>query len=111
MRWIILQDLINTSPGDTNRVGYGRKSKEFQKRVAEAPESERQALYDAYGLIMPFEFRLLDDDGEIYYVGACGDLEKADGDNAFAPLDWAAGDVGCTTMEYRKHGETEWKIL
>ena len=45
----------------------------------------------------PHIFRLLDADGNIYYYGrsrTCDDYA------AFAPLEWAKADSGCTTIEY-----------
>ena len=60
---------------------------------------------------MPYEFRLLDDDGEVYFAGKCGDLEQADADQAFEPLDWAEPRYGCTEMQYRKRGEAKWRTL
>jgi hypothetical protein len=44
-------------------------------------------------------FRLYDDDGTLYYSGyAHVDLE---GEDEFAPLDWAMYDSGCTEIKYR----------
>lgn len=60
---------------------------------------------------LPYEFRLYDDDGELYFSGHCGDLDQADQDHAFAPLDWAANDAGCTRMDYRKKGSKQWQTL
>jgi len=56
------------------------------------------------------EFRLLDGDDNLLFRGVCKDLDDQDGDSAFEPLDWAEG-AGAATMEYRKIGETVWKIL
>lgn len=55
-------------------------------------------------------FILLDDDGDIYYGGIIskswlyGSAEKA-----FAPLDWAMGNAGCTEMKYWH--ERKWVTL
>jgi hypothetical protein len=58
-----------------------------------------------------YEFRLYDDDGELYYEGVCKDLEQQSASDAFEPQDWAEYDSGCTRTDYRKIGETEWKTL
>ena len=46
----------------------------------------------------PHPFRLLDGDGNICYYGRS---KTSDDDAAFAPLDWAKDDSGCTTVEYQ----------
>jgi len=112
MLWIITKDLINTEPDDTNRVGYlnagSRKRREaWDAAPAEARPAIKQAWIDACN----FEFRLYDDDGELYYEGVCLNLDDQDGDSAFEPLDWAMSDVGCTTMKYRKKGAAIWQTL
>jgi len=48
-------------------------------------------------------FRLLDDDGIVYYEG------KATADTDFEPLDWAAANAGCTEIQYLEQGR--WEIL
>lgn len=46
----------------------------------------------------PYPFRLLDGDGNICFYGRSTTCDDQD---AFAPLDWAKYDSGCTTVEYR----------
>ena len=53
---------------------------------------------------LPHRFRLLDDDGEVYYLGRSDDQ---DSEVAFAPLDWATGYAGCTEIQYRRDGHWE----
>lgn len=57
-------------------------------------------------------FRLLDDDCNVYYYGKMPD-EDINGDEtiAFAPLDWAMNDAGCTIMEYYSKTDKAWKML
>jgi hypothetical protein len=95
MKWIITHDVLEPTSSFPYRAGNVKGTKE-----------ERQAL--ATG--MPYEFRLLDDDGEVYYLGRCGDIADAYEEQAFAPLDWAAGE-GAVSLEYRKAGTTGWEIL
>ncbi len=87
MLWTITKDLIS-DPDERPRVGFGN------------------ALLEP--TVASHEFRLLDGDGEVYYQGVCEGLDDADGDQAFAPLDWAMNNDGCTTMEVRRRGEEEW---
>ncbi len=47
--------------------------------------------------LYPHPFRLLDGDGQVYFYGRS---QSCDDDAAFAPLDWAKGDSGCTSVEY-----------
>ena len=50
-----------------------------------------------------FQFRMFDDDGELYYEGRCT-IES------FAPLDdFGMPNAGCTTIKYRN--ETGWYAL
>jgi hypothetical protein len=53
---------------------------------------------------LPHRFRLLDDDGEVYYLGRSDDQ---DSEAAFAPLDWATGYAGCTGIQYWRDGRWE----
>lgn len=90
MKWISTIDRIGG-----NRAGYAKGKGKL------APE---QAA--AYAEPLTTKFRLLDDDGEIYFEGLCGDL-NTDADNAFDPLDCLGVDYGCTTLQYLENGEWE----
>lgn len=49
-------------------------------------------------------FKLYDDDDNCYYTGYYyGDPDDYD---AFAPLDWASNDAGCTYIKYRQENGT-----
>lgn len=61
------------------------------------------------------EFRLLDDDREVYYYGRR--LEESDADedyfseNEFAPLEcWGLPNAGCT-IQQEKDGEGQWRAI
>jgi hypothetical protein len=82
MKWIITDDKIDAG----RSVGRGN--------TTDNPAS------------LPHAFRLLDDDGEVYYLGRSDD---ASSQAAFAPLDWAEGYSGCTTIEYRERNR--WVVL
>jgi hypothetical protein len=90
MRWVITQDL-ETPPDEKNIVGHGSPGagRNRTERLAVAPS-------------LPFEFRLLDDDGNVYYVGRANDQD-------FDPLDWAKGYAGCTEIQFR-NGK-QWETL
>lgn len=106
MFWMITEDLIPVTELPS-RVGVGKLPK--QLRQPSTPTDQEKRLWIE---AQPFEFKLLDDDGETYYLGVCGDLNEADGDQAFAPLDWAMADAGCTTMMYRQKGtKARWETL
>jgi len=48
------------------------------------------------------KFRLLDDDGEVYYKGRSSD------NSSFAPLDdYGMPNAGCTEIQYLNHGKWE----
>ena len=111
MQWIITKDLINNKPGEKTRLNYKSAPKSWLKEYADAHDTVRTALVQRFKESMTDEFRLFDDDGELYYEGLCKDLDDQDADSAFAPLDWAMNDVGCTRMDYRKKGETAWQTL
>lgn len=59
----------------------------------------------------PYEYRLLDGDGNEDLRGRCGNLDEADEEQAFAPLDAFMGSWGCSIMEYRKVGTEDWTEL
>lgn len=75
MKWRITHDLI-----DTDQVG--KSNARLGKEVGGS-----------------ITFRLLDGDGEVYYIGVCDapDPESLD----FGPLDWGMYFAGCTEMQYR----------
>lgn len=79
--WTITNDLIH----EGNKVGTG------------------SCNYDeAKAALLQHRFRLLDDDGEIYYEGLSDDC---DSERAFAPLDdFGKGYAGCTEIHYLTDG-------
>lgn len=90
MRWVITEDHL----GDTLPTNVGKGN--FP--VHRASE-------------LPFEFRLLDDDKVIYYIGRCDNPADAEEEDAFDPLDWAMHDSGCTTFLYRANQLSNWETL
>lgn len=51
------------------------------------------------------EFRMKDDDGNVYYEGICTDSESED---AFRPLDeFGEPNAGCTSIQYKRNGVWE----
>lgn len=54
---------------------------------------------------MGHQFRLLDDDGNVYFHGRSGD------DSSFEPLDWATPLYGCTEIQYRNEETGGWDSL
>lgn len=108
MFWIITQDHINDG-----QVGTGQY-KTRESIVAIRDPIARAAAVDRFTAEHPefnYEFQLLDDDQDLYYVGRCVDLHDMDESRAFLPLDWSEAHAGCTTMKYRKVGEKKWEFL
>lgn len=54
---------------------------------------------------MGHQFRLLDDDGNVYFHGRSGD------DSSFEPLDYAGPRWGCTEIQYRNEETGAWDSL
>jgi len=55
-------------------------------------------------------FRLLDDDGNPYYIGRCGSIDGPGSEDMFGPLDdYGRADVGATEIQYRVNGD--WRAL
>ena len=73
MKWLITKDLL-----DELDVRYGNYRGDPDKLL--------------------YEFRLLDDDGIVYYEGRSDDNSS---EEAFDPLDWAEVHAGCTEIQYR----------
>jgi len=115
MFWIITKDHINKGSDDgvLSRVGTYMTSghRLLDAAVFAAPREARPQILEGCKQVCDYEFRLYDDDGELYYEGLCYRLDKASEQGAFEPLDWAANEAGCTRMDYRKKGEAEWKTL
>ncbi|MPQ56262.1 hypothetical protein [Duganella sp. FT27W] len=124
MLWIITVDHITKelndsraahAPGAEQFVTYADRKfgapKAWRESYKTADEQGKAMMLAQFKANMTDEFRLYDDDNNLYYEGLCLDLDDQDGDNAFAPLDWASDDAGCTRMDYRKKGATEWKTL
>ncbi|CVK21561.1 hypothetical protein [Sporomusa sphaeroides] len=85
--WKITKDKIfDTSMGERSAVGFSSQD------------------YD--GRALPYRFRMLDDDGEIYYYGL------SSSDSSFAPLDsFGMPNAGCTMIEYYNVKTKKWEIL
>ena len=59
------------------------------------------------GAVLNQPFRLLDDDGVVYYEGLSDD---SDSEAAFAPLDdYGMPNAGCTSIQYKRG--TKWETL
>jgi hypothetical protein len=84
MKWKITDDLCNEDHQFKSAVGTG------------------SGITDDKPL--PFKFRLLDDDGEVYYLGESDDCNSQ---AAFTPLDWAEAYAGCTTIQFFRLGKWE----
>lgn len=67
------------------------------------------AEIEAYAKGMAYEFRIIDDDGGVYFKGKCESPQSPLG--YFSPRS-GRGDICFNTeIEYRKVGDEEWKRL
>lgn len=57
------------------------------------------------GTELDVDFRLLDDDGEIYYYGKMTSDRLNSGEVSLEPLDWGMWFAGCTELQYKSKGE------
>lgn len=86
--WTITRDLI---AGRLAPIGDGYPSQVGRTRTYR--EGTRKGAQ---------RFRLLDDDGDVYYHGRLYD--PSDRLTGFEPLGWASNYAGCTAIEYYERG-------
>lgn len=104
MRWIITKDLIS-EPDEGNAVGYNGDKGFVLARMRDAKKVEQFAAN------LPVMFKLLDDDGEVYFTGKCDDPALYDESQAFGALDWAMPSFGCTTFKFYNKATKCWEVL
>lgn len=109
MAWMIHTDHI-AEEGEQNRVNYFEEHSRIPVIAAMIGlESEPLPTMDGEKKLPLVEFRLYDDDGELYYEGRCHDDDECL--NQSAALSWAEGDSGCTTIQVlRMVGENGAKV-
>lgn len=57
------------------------------------------------------QFKMFDDDYELYYTGRLVSTEGADSEDGFGPLDdFGLGNAGCTSIQY-KNAQGKWETL
>lgn len=98
--WIITRDLLSEKYGDgpVNVGVQGPRNSPFP-----GDHFSRKSIRFK-------KFRLLDDDGEVYYEGLIDRLDHDDDDCLFGPLDDFGGpNDGCSTIQY-KNGR-KWETL
>lgn len=90
--WIVDNDLINDITEELVMDREGVHSKDYDPVAF--MEKDR------------VQWRVKDDDGEIYYEGRMTkERLNSAGEAAFGPLDFAMADAGATSMEYYENGE------
>jgi hypothetical protein len=82
--FLITKDLINTDPFEPTCIGV----------------TSSDYILDTD---LPYQFRILDGDKEVYFYGL------SDDNSSFDPLDNLGTAFGCTSIEYLENGE--WKEL
>jgi len=98
--WCITRDFID----DGYSVGVCSPdcAINFNKKTLSSKISEIEAE-------MPFRFRMLDDDDELYYIGYSSDNETI---NAFDALDdFGIPNAGCTEIQYFNQNNGQWEVL
>jgi hypothetical protein len=110
MLWIITKDLLSRQEGHDSSVNVFKSGPKTEEQYRVANAAGKAELIEKIINACNFNFRLYGD-GELYYEGACLDLEDKSEEYAFEPLDWAAREAGCTRMDYLKKGCTGWKTL
>lgn len=105
MRWIFTNDhYYDPSLGIGHRIGLScgfLPGIAASLRTMPIEEARKAAVTFVEKVGLVTEFQLLTDDGDLVYSGFCDSLDDATEAEAFAPLDWAMADAGCTTMMYR----------
>lgn len=94
--WKIYRDYIND--GHTEPRETGKKSHDWNENRAKSEPMSK--------------IRLLDDDKQVYFYAYMPTADLNDDEEiAFAPLDWAMANYGCTIMEYKDEKSGNWEIL
>ncbi len=101
MAFIITDDCISAFFGDNEQTETGT----FGPRAI--PATVIRALQSGEGE----RFRMLDDDGEVYYLGRF--INGPDAEDEFQPLDcFGTPNAGCTAIQYWQTGKDGgWKTL
>ena len=96
--WVITQDLDNPYDEDTE-LGLPTRVGVAGPASATAEDIRRALTEGAF-------FRLLDDDGNPYYIGRCWSIDGPASQDMFGPLDdYGRVDIGATEIQYRIHGD------
>lgn len=90
--WIITKDCIGTDSVDAASFNFNDKKFNEQRKAGKV-----------------HKFRMLDDDGNIYYYGESNDNES---ERAFAPLDYfGEPNAGCSIIEYKDEETGKYEML
>lgn len=102
--WVITKDHFYDADDNLGGDRRGMGNLRHVKALVGADREQKAQWGEAN---LPFQFRLYDDDGELYYEGRCNDRES---EKAFFPLDWASFDSGCTRIDYLQDNG-KWETL
>ena len=108
--WKITKDLIfDPESGDKSSVGVGNVGR---CKKCGCSAGERDVICsscespDLNFPLLKYQFRLLDDDGAVYYEGL------SSSSSSFAPLDdYGMPNDGCVAIQYRNKTTGEWEYL
>jgi hypothetical protein len=79
-----------------------------QKQVNVLSYDYTEDKWNAIPATEKHSIKLVDDDGEVIYMGYSSSINGTE-EEAFAPLDWAERDAGCTNLYYLEN--SKWKVL
>jgi len=92
MAWIITQNKLDSEDCDIRSMGD----------IYSWSDDGTKRMFKNGKALKTFKFRLLDDDGEIYYIG------YSTNSSSFAPLDnFGMPNDGCTDIQYLVDGQWE----
>lgn len=113
MKWIITKDHVNGPTNPKTDEPFVLEEPGIGCAVGRNPTDKcnTPARVAEYANELPCEFRLLDDDQNVYFEGRCADPGLYSADEVFEPLDRIGEAYGAVHMEYRKVGDEEWEAL
>ena len=103
MSWAILHDYIYVKGEETPAVGI---SEEHMRIPAIAVTLGYESPPLPGKPLKAIDFRLYDDDGELYYGGRLHDDDECE--NQSAALKWGEGFAGCTTIKVNRQDGKGW---
>jgi len=96
--WAIDRDYLAE---ENSRVGYGQTQEDLDRRMPMFNEVCMSVELKSSQVQDPVRFRLLDDDGEVYYGGAVTASWVLEGENGYEIDRFGTADAGATESQFR----------